>query len=334
MESSMTPELREKRIQELEQKWRQVLLSRTSIDLTAVQSVIDRMYEFAGYSKPQIKLISNPYTGWSEIGRLSPRGFEVSILQMSYELQASLETAPQSLGFWETSPAKSRRYSGWRTMTALRQEIPKSRSGCLSVSVHEEMQKTAWMDYHINDLDFTHNAEAWELHQLFMQNCSWIFPYQHVCVVSELPTYLGLDNQHRPHGVGEPAVKYADGTSLYFYQGVALPEYMAQVHPDDWEAEWILTESNAERRRVLIHGVGYDKICAQLNATELSRWEDYSLLKIQDPVDIEPIHLLKMTCPSTGHIHAVRVPPNYQTARAALLWMNWGISPEKFAQQT
>ncbi|HBB30858.1 MAG TPA: hypothetical protein DC064_03250 [Cyanobacteria bacterium UBA9273] len=30
-------------------------------------------------------------------------------------------------------------------------------------------------------------------------------------------------------------------------------------------------------------------------------WREYSLLKIQADIDVDPIHLLKMTCPSTNH---------------------------------
>lgn len=41
-----------------------------------------------------------------------------------------------------------------------------------------------------------------------------------------------------------------------------------------------------------------------------------------------------MTCPSTGFIHALRVPPDTQSAREAIRWVNWGIAPEEFQQQT
>jgi hypothetical protein len=44
--------------------------------------------------------------------------------------------------------------------------------------------------------------------------------------------------------------------------------------------------------------------------------------------------LLKMTCPSTKHIHALRVPPDLQTAREAIRWINWDIDPEEFSIQT
>lgn len=41
-----------------------------------------------------------------------------------------------------------------------------------------------------------------------------------------------------------------------------------------------------------------------------------------------------MTCPSTGFIHILRVPPDTQSAREAICWVNWGIDPEEFQQQT
>jgi len=57
-------------------------------------------------------------------------------------------------------------------------------------------------------------------------------------------------------------------------------------------------------------------------------------LKIDATVDVQPIHLLKMTCPSTAHIHALRVPPTLTSARAAIRWVNWDIDSEAFALET
>jgi hypothetical protein len=44
--------------------------------------------------------------------------------------------------------------------------------------------------------------------------------------------------------------------------------------------------------------------------------------------------LLKMTCPSTAHIHILRVPPNMTSAEAAITWINHGIHPDDIAVQT
>jgi hypothetical protein len=62
--------------------------------------------------------------------------------------------------------------------------------------------------------------------------------------------------------------------------------------------------------------------------------QEYSLIRIDQKIDVEPISLLKMTCPSTGEIHILRVPPKLKSAREAIHWVNWGIYPEEFIIQT
>jgi hypothetical protein len=135
------------------------------------------------------------------------------------------------------------------------------------------------------------------------------------------------------HGVGVPAVDY-EGFNLYAYHGVRVPEKYGAIHPHHWQAQWLLEEKNAELRRILIQEIGYVRICQELQATELDSWQEYTLLKIDSDVDVEPIYLLKMTCPSTGYIHALRVPPDVKSAREAIAWVNWGINSEVFAVQT
>jgi leucine-rich repeat protein SHOC2 len=102
----------------------------------------------------------------------------------------------------------------------------------------------------------------------------------------------------------------------------------------DWSPKWLLDEENAEIRRVLIQQIGYDRICQELDAIDLNTWREYTLLKIDADIDEEPMVLLKMTCPSTGHIHILRVPPEMTSAEAAITWVNHGIHPDEFTVQT
>lgn len=85
---------------------------------------------------------------------------------------------------------------------------------------------------------------------------------------------------------------------------------------------------------MLIQGIGYSRICQELQAVELDLWQEYALLKIDADVDEEPIYLLKMTCPSTGFIHVLRVQPDIHSAREAIRWVNWETDPEEFSIQT
>jgi leucine-rich repeat protein SHOC2 len=128
------------------------------------------------------------------------------------------------------------------------------------------------------------------------------------------------------------------------FMGVELEDrYWTKL--SDWKSAWLLDEENAEIRRVIIEIVGYEKICDELNAITLDTWREYTLLEIDgleeeiydggnEPIDSEPMILLKMTCPSTAHIHVLRVPPEMVSAEAAITWVNHGIHPDDFAIQT
>ncbi|MBD1890873.1 DUF6745 domain-containing protein [Coleofasciculus sp. FACHB-SPT9] len=189
-------------------------------------------------------------------------------------------------------------------------------------------------DFCINVLNFEYKQKEWEAFQTIAKNCGCIFPYEKMVIVCDRPRILSLDNQQRLHAEGAPAIQFADGYSLYVYHGVRLPEKYGKLHPTQWEAKWIIEEDNAELRRVLIQGIGYDRIAQELGAIELDSYQEYTLFKIDTDIDVEPISLLKMTCPSTGFIHVLRVPPEMISAREAIAWVNWGIKPEEFSVQT
>ncbi|MBD2186304.1 hypothetical protein H6S82_29490 [Planktothrix sp. FACHB-1355] len=153
-------------------------------------------------------------------------------------------------------------------------------------------------------------------------------------IVWERPIKVSFDNQNRLHAEGEAAIEFADGYSLYFYRGVMLPEKYGKLHPHQWQAQWLLQEGNVEVRRVLMPGIGYAKMCQELRVNEIDSWQEYTLLKLHHYFEYDGIFLLKMTCPSTGQIYALRVPPKMRSAREAIRWVNWGIDPEEFAVQT
>jgi leucine-rich repeat protein SHOC2 len=118
------------------------------------------------------------------------------------------------------------------------------------------------------------------------------------------------------------------------FLGVELSDSRYWTKLSEWKPEWLLDEENAEIRRLLIWTCGYESICQELNAIELDTWREYTLLKIDAEVDVEPMVLLKMTCPSTAHIHILRVPPEMTSAESAITWVNHDIHPDEFAEQT
>ena len=189
---------------------------------------------------------------------------------------------------------------------------------------------------YISSLGLNLSQKAQEIlrsQKLLFEHCGWIFPFEKICFVCDRPRHLRFDSQNRLHAEGEPAIEFADGWNFYYYHGVRLPEQYGQLHPNQWQSQWLLAEENAEVRRVLIQGIGYDRLIQELEAKQIDSWQEYALLQI-DNADVEPICLLKMTCPSTGFIHALRVPPNLTSAREAIRWVNWDIDPEEFSVQS
>lgn len=205
----------------------------------------------------------------------------------------------------------------------------------LTVSIFNSwISRAAFVDFCVSVLNLPVNQKKWSLFESLVKQCNWMFPLENICFVCDRPNILAFDNQNRLHGESSPAIQFGDGFSIYAHHGVRLPEAYGKIPPNQWHSEWILSEKNAELRRLLIENIGYDRICQELQAIELDNWQEYSLLKIDYHVDVESMYLLKMTCPSTGHIHALRVPPTMKSAKEAITWVNWGISPEEFSVQT
>jgi internalin A len=257
---------------------------------------------------------------WKELG-------DEIILEPDTDCTLVSELEEWAINYPESRKSESRSYSNYLqplTPTALVKEIHLT-------------------EFLISKLGITLDQKAQELirckQQLF-EECGWIFPFEKICLVCDRPLHIRFDSANDLHAEGEPAIAFADGYSLYFHHGVKLPEEYGKVHPDLWQAEWLLSEENAELRRVLIERIGYDRICQELALAELDSWQEYTLLSIEfdddfdDEGNAKPIYLLKMTCPSTGFIHALRVPPEVRSALEAIRWVNWDIDPEEFSVQT
>lgn len=156
-----------------------------------------------------------------------------------------------------------------------------------------------------------------------------------------LPISSRLINRANPHCPRIPHAwedcppsAYGDYWSRLERNRFILPKKYTQPK-EKWSSWWLLEETNTVLRRLLIQVLGYEKICQDLEAKKLDSWREYSLLKI--PIDLrneEDIYLLKMICPSTGHIHVLRVPPDVKTCHEAITWINWGIAPKDFAVET
>ncbi|MEG3920423.1 hypothetical protein QUA07_15010 [Microcoleus sp. T3_A4] len=357
------------------EKWRAISLSTGPINRSQAAETVKSAYSAIGLKAPEIIFVDRPYEAADLIvSRFdNPRSqlrsqFETKLRsplekqlrgylgsQLETELQNQLPTQLEQRLYtqlktqlWEPE----RNYLAGEISSQLPpQQVIDERSGEIRPTLGKHLsnciQPELWaaygslLDFCISVLNLPHSyAKNWIVFQSIVRDCGWIYPYDKVCIVCSKPIALFADSNHRLHAEGTPAVQFADGVSIYAYHGVILPEWYGRLHPHQWQSKWVLKEQNAEVRRALIQGITYDRICQDLEVTELDSWQEYTLLSIEFEDDFDqvgnpkPVYLLKMTCPSTGFIHALRVPPDIESAKEAIRWVNWDIDPEEFSVQT
>ena len=159
-----------------------------------------------------------------------------------------------------------------------------------------------------------------------------IYPLENCCIISDRPVEIHLKDE-KLHNEKGMAIKYSDGFGVYCLNGVRVSKEIVMTPAEDLDPNLLLTERNIEIRREIIRKIGIDRILQKLGGKLLDVWREYELYRIEN-IDIEPMHILKMKCPSTGLIYCLRVPPNITKAYEARVWISNGRNPEEFLIET
>lgn len=95
----------------------------------------------------------------------------------------------------------------------------------------------------------------------------------------------------------------------------------------------ILNTDNVELRRVLIERLGYETFLQHVGGVVRDQDRDAGgerqLICVAFEDD-EPLMILKVTCPSTGHLHVLRVPPSMRSCRQAAAWIAGFDNPDDY----
>lgn len=117
----------------------------------------------------------------------------------------------------------------------------------------------AFFDFHFSVASHTlfqaYDKSAWEVFQQLVTSCGWIIPFEKICLVCDRPTKFLFDSENRLHAEGEAAVQFADGNRLYSYHGVTLPEQYGKLKPSQWQPQWLLEETDAELKLILVRAI-------------------------------------------------------------------------------
>jgi hypothetical protein len=117
------------------------------------------------------------------------------------------------------------------------------------------------------------------------------------------------------------------------WRGVPVSDRIAFA-PHLITGQEILKTENVEIRRVLIERFGYEKFLEQVGGVIRDRDRDAGgerqLICIAFDDD-EPLMLLKVICPSTQHIHVLRVPPHMRSCHQAAAWIAGFNNPDDYS---
>jgi hypothetical protein len=116
------------------------------------------------------------------------------------------------------------------------------------------------------------------------------------------------------------------------WRGVQVSDQIA-FESQSFTGQDILNLENVELRRVLIERLGYETFLQQVGGLVRDRDQDAGgerQLVYVPFEDDEPLMVLKVTCPSTGHIHLLRVPPHMRSCHQAAAWIAGFDNPNDY----
>lgn len=159
--------------------------------------------------------------------------------------------------------------------------------------------------------------------------CAWVWWHEDVCVISDRPELIKMNDQNQLHCEDGPALKYRDGWSIYSWNGTTIPANWIE-DKDNLDPTIALNWENIEQRRCAAEIIGWHNVLDQLNCEVIDTDENPEIGTLVE-VDIPEIgreRFLRVKC-GTGREFALPVPPDMRTALAAQAW-TWGEDEDTF----
>jgi hypothetical protein len=156
-----------------------------------------------------------------------------------------------------------------------------------------------------------------------------------VALVSERPLSLKHDERGRLHSESGPAITFGDGYRIYSWHGATVPADVIEK-PSLLTADRIMSESNAEVRRVMIERFGLSKFIIASGAKKVHE-DECGILYRKEFFNDEALVMVKVinSTPEpdgTRREYFLRVPPAIQTAKEAVAW-TFEMSPAQYVPE-
>jgi hypothetical protein len=196
--------------------------------------------------------------------------------------------------------------------------------GHLNLSGATNIDRLSWKGAPLGETPRTHFPlpENLTCESLDISDC----PY-----ITTLPIGLHVTHSIEIAGSGIRSLPAGHGFSLR-WRGVHVDDRIAFA-AESLTGQEILRTDNVEIRRIAIDRLGYETFLEQVGGLIRDRdtdaGGDRQLICIAFEDD-EPLMLLKVICPSTGHLHVLRVPPYMDTCHQSAAWIAGFDNPDDY----
>lgn len=169
------------------------------------------------------------------------------------------------------------------------------------------------------DMVWKVDAEVCQPHIDAFEAGGWWWPMDGICIVSENPSSLHLDNGIVHHD-SEPAVQF-NHWQVCSLNGRIVPE---RVLSNKYNTQDIIEESNLTVRQIMLERFGLGRFIRESGAQEVARDSCGQLYQISPSIG-EPIVVVEVVNSTpepdgTHKIYHLRVPPYVSTAREGVAW--------------
>jgi hypothetical protein len=104
------------------------------------------------------------------------------------------------------------------------------------------------------------------------QAAFWWYPFENVCIISERPNKLKINERDLLHADGESCLEFSDGFELFFLNGIEMPKNIVVEKREDLHGNLAFEIENIDVRREFIKKIGIEKFIKDTNAKTISHW--------------------------------------------------------------
>lgn len=136
------------------------------------------------------------------------------------------------------------------------------------------------------------------------RECGWVWMYANLVIISAKPIFLSFDSQNRLHNEKRAAVEYADGTKIYAFNGITIPEKWV-LERETMDPSEILSCQDTDKRVAGIALYGYSRLKNKLDYKILEgdpNTDIGALVTITIPGLRTPGRFLEAICPRNGSV--------------------------------